>query len=75
MTAFALMLAAAPAVAEPFVLLIYGTPDQIALCDDLGECPRRPGRTAGQAHAPQQAIGLTEDAALRDRLLRRMPAA
>jgi len=39
------------------------------------ECPCRPGRTAGHAHALQQAIWLTEDSALRDRLLRRMPAA
>lgn len=38
------------------------------------ECLRRLGRTADQAHALQQAIGLTEDAALRDWLLRRMPA-
>jgi len=37
MTTLALMLAAAPAVAEPFVLLIYETPDQIALRDDKGE--------------------------------------
>jgi hypothetical protein len=35
-TTLALMLAAAPAVAEPFVLLVYETPDQIALRDDKG---------------------------------------
>ena len=35
-TTLSLMLAAAPAVAEPFVLLIYETPDQIALRDDKG---------------------------------------
>jgi hypothetical protein len=39
LTTFALMLAAAPAVAEPFVLLIHETPDQIALCDDWGNAP------------------------------------
>jgi RNA polymerase sigma-70 factor (ECF subfamily) len=39
------------------------------------ECLSRLGRTAEQAQALQQAVGLTEDAALRDWLLRRMPAA
>jgi hypothetical protein len=36
LTTLALMLAAEPALAEPFVLLIYETPDQIALRDDKG---------------------------------------
>ena len=35
-TSLALMLAATPGLAEPFVLLIYETPDQIALRDDQG---------------------------------------
>jgi RNA polymerase sigma-70 factor (ECF subfamily) len=38
------------------------------------ECLRRLDRTAEQAHALQQAMGLTEDGALRDWLMRRMPA-
>ena len=40
--ALSLMLAAAPAAAEPFVLLIHESPDQIALRADPG--------TAGQAY-------------------------
>jgi hypothetical protein len=48
LTAFALMLAAAPAVAEPFVLLIYETPDQIALCDDEGNTPAVPAGPQGK---------------------------